>query len=88
MYNYQTERTKIFTEEGQEDFLRIRDHVQGLLRKAGAFTMARAFDARCSGDTWTQIACVDRLVELGEIREVKQPNYIAGQDRIFVKGGE
>jgi hypothetical protein len=31
------------------------------------------------------LACVDRLVELGEIREVTQPNTVAGQDRIFTK---
>jgi hypothetical protein len=36
------------------------------------------------GDSWQRIACVDRLVELGEIREITNPNEVAGQHRIFV----
>jgi hypothetical protein len=27
---------------------------------------------------------VDRLVELGEIREITEPNKVAGQNRVFV----
>jgi hypothetical protein len=33
------------------------------------------------------MACVDRLVELGEIREIT-PRHTAGQDRIFVSAKE
>jgi len=35
-----------------------------------------------AGDSWTMLACIDRLVELGELWEVvSQP--VAGQHRIF-----
>lgn len=40
-----------------------------------------------SGDSWLLLACVDRLVELGELREIPQ-THTAGQDRIFVKTKE
>lgn len=38
-----------------------------------------------AGESWVRMAMVDRLVELGEIREVKQEGYVAGQRRIFTK---
>jgi hypothetical protein len=37
------------------------------------------------GDTWDMLACMDRLVELGEIREVTMNGDVAGQHRVFVK---
>jgi hypothetical protein len=46
-----------------------------------------AFGADVTGCTWFMMACVDRLVELGEIKEVLRDN-IAGQYRIFVKPKE
>ena len=36
-----------------------------------------------SGDSWTMLACLDRMVELGEIREIRQ-GHVVGQCRIFV----
>ena len=38
----------------------------------------------CVGsDSWMMLACVDRLVELKEIREVTG-NNVAGQHRVFM----
>lgn len=88
MYEYETEKKAIFTEEGQVMFLRIRDHVQRCIKLSGAVSMGNAMSATgVGGDTWTRMACVDRLVELGEIREVAQQEC-AGQNRVFVKTGE
>ena len=81
VYNYEEEKEKIFTERGQRAFLRVRDHVNNLLEKAGAFRMDKAMI--CGGDAWEQMAYVDRLVELGEIREVTE--NVWGQDRIFTR---
>jgi len=66
MYNYQKERSKIFTEDGQIIFLEIRDKVQRLLKQSGAVMMENAIGGAL-GDTWLHLACVDRLVELGEL---------------------
>lgn len=39
-----------------------------------------------SGDSWFLMACVDRLVELGEIREITK--HAPGQCRVFVPKGK
>lgn len=81
MYNYQTQRANLFTESGQVMFLKIRDKVHQLLQTAGAFRMDKAISG-CTGEGWNMLACVDRLIELGEIKEVTKGD-VAGQDRIF-----
>lgn len=87
MYDYKEIKPNIFTEEGQVMFLTIRDNVNKLLEKAGAVSMFSAF-SECTGDSWQMMACVDRLVELGEIKEVPRGEDCPGQYRIFVKPGE
>jgi hypothetical protein len=87
MYNYQEQKKNIFTEQEQVLFLKIRDNVHNLLAKSGAVTMGCAIRGCGGGDSWDMLACVDRLVELGEIREIPQ-NNVAGQNRIFVSTGE
>ena len=82
-YNYYAERNQIFTEENQRDFLIVRDHVRKLLGLSGAVRMLEAaFGCQLSGSSWTIMAYVDRLVELGEIREITKD--VVGQDRVFV----
>ena len=82
MYDYQNLKPELFTEAEQKTFLAIRDYVHTQLESAGAITMGKAINA-CTGDSWILMAHVDRLVELGEIREIPQ-YYIRAQDRIFV----
>lgn len=67
-------------------FLRIRDHIGTLLKTAGAFKLGEAI-ANATGDSWTMLACVDRLEELGEIRRVG-PAYpdVGTSDQVYVKG--
>lgn len=85
-YRYENERPKLFTEEGQRDFLKVRDEVDRLLRLAGAVQMGKLLGI-VSGDSWVALARIDRLVELGELREVTGSN-VAGQDRVFVRATE
>lgn len=82
MYKYELERPRIFTEDGQREFLKIRDQVKMLLAKSGAVRQQEA-TRNISGDSWFQLACIDRLVELGEIREITS-EAVAGQHRVFV----
>lgn len=82
MYNYQTEKSKIFTEDGQKTFLKIREKVHHLLKQSGAVMMQNAIN-EVTGDNWLHMACVDRLVELKEIREITKENVV-GQHRVFV----
>ena len=82
MYVYRDERPHLFTDEGQKLFLKIRDNTKRLLREAGAVRMQEAMSAG-SGDSWSMMACVDRMVELGEIRELTGAPC-CGQDRVFI----
>lgn len=82
-YDYQAERVAIFTEDGQRMFLSIRDRVKRLLDASGAVRMQEAISGE-TGSSWEMLACVDRLVELGELREISQQGC-AGQFRVFVR---
>lgn len=84
MYQYSKEREKLFTDDGQRNFLRIRDKVQGLLKTAGAFR-AEVVVQTGGMDSFEAMACIDRLVELEEIREVTKGQDVAGQHRVFVE---
>lgn len=82
MYDYQAQRAALFTDEGQRRFLAVRDRVARLLALAGAVRMQEA-TAKTGGESWEALACMDRMVELGEIREITGPD-VAGQHRVFV----
>jgi hypothetical protein len=79
-YQYDDLRPQIFTDEGQREFLKVRDHVHKLLKLTGAI---RAQEAMGDGESWVQMSYLDRLVELGEIREILQKDLVF-QKRIFV----
>jgi hypothetical protein len=78
-YDYQIQRPFVFTEEGQVMFLAIRDKAQKLLKQSGAVMAGHLFT---TGDVWNMFACIDRLVELGELQEIQYP--CTGQTRIFI----
>lgn len=70
-YSYEVQKKELFTDEGQKLFLKIRDRVGELIETAGAFRQQEAF-LGMTGSSWDMIACIDRLVELGEIVEIKR----------------
>ncbi len=80
MYLYESEKKNLFTERGQVTFLKIRDRAHKLLAEAGAFRQQEV-TAGCSGDSFLLHACVDRLVELGEIVEI--PRQCWGQYKVY-----
>ena len=82
-YLYEAMRSHVFTEGGQIMFLKIRDKTSSLLEEAGAAMMENMISGN-TGDSWLMLACVDRMVELGGIREVTGPD-VAGQHRVFVR---
>jgi len=82
-YDYKTERPNVFTEEGQRMFLKIRDRAKELIRMAGCARSQEMMSGVC-GSSWTMLACIDRLVELGEIVEIlPDGKEQMGQYRIF-----
>jgi hypothetical protein len=81
-YDYTAEKPRLFTDQGQRVFLQIRDRAHKLLEEAGAFREDRVERGVSTPDSWFAIACLDRLVELGELKELTGP-MAAGQDRVF-----
>lgn len=81
-YAYENEKPELFTKSGQVMFLKIRDNVKRLLALSGAVRMQEAVSGN-TGSVWGMFACVDRLVELHEIREITNGS-VPGQYRIFV----
>jgi hypothetical protein len=81
-YDYARERPKIFTEDGQVMFLKMRDNAKRLIKLSGAATANNIMHG-VTGDSWGMLACIDRLVELKEILEVPNTLSRAGQHRIF-----
>ncbi len=84
MYDYNSERKFIFTEEGQDTLQKIRSNISKNIKNAGCIRMTEAIHGT-SGEMWSIMACVDFLVEKGEILEVKQAARPAGQHRIFIE---
>jgi len=82
-YSYEDEKGQVFKEENQSLFLLIRAEAHKLIDVAGCAKMLKIISGT-SGDSWTMLACVDRLVELNEIIEVYY-GHCSGQDRIFTK---
>lgn len=84
MYNYQEEKKELFTEKGQVLFLAVRDRVQYLLKTSGAFRLGVGIsDLRVTGSSWQLVACIDRLVELGEIVECPNPYTSVTQFKVY-----
>ena len=72
-YDYQQERQKILTDEGQKALLRMNREATQLLDVRPVFWLEELLrKASLPGDAWFQLALVDRLVELGQFREVKR----------------
>lgn len=83
-YVYQNYRHTVFSEEGSIMLLKIRDAAKDHIAKAGAVRCDKLLNAAGAGDTWSMLACVDRLVEMGDMIEIPQARC-AGQHRIFTK---
>ena len=84
MYEYENEREKLFTDQGQRLFLKIRGNALALIDKAGAARMSEIISVAV-GNSWEMLACVDRMVELGELKELTDKNKVVGQYRVFVR---
>jgi hypothetical protein len=89
-YVYEQERSALFTDDGQRMFIKFRDAAKELLKEAGAFRMQELMNkSHCGGSSFTMVACVDRLVELGEVVELTPHPKVfeVGQNRVFTDGG-
>jgi hypothetical protein len=84
MYDYTSERPWLFTDEGQRVFIAFRDVALKKLSDTGACTIGSALSwIRGAPDSWKQLACIDRMVELGDVRKVERPGH-ATQSQVLV----
>jgi hypothetical protein len=83
MYDYATERPKIFTEAGAEMLEAIRRNVRRAINLAGAVRVQEAMRG-VMGDSWEQLACIDYLAERGEIKVVDRCEVT--QYQVYVAG--
>jgi hypothetical protein len=86
-YMYEKQKRYVFTDEGHRTFLKVRDAAVRLYALAGAVSCGKLMHAAGSGDTWDQLACIDRLVELGELRRVTPVGSCSTLDEVFVRTG-
>lgn len=84
-YSYETEKPRILTKEGQKLLQRIRAKAETCLETAGCARMQEIISGN-TGDSWLMCACVDFMVEMGELEEVEQTRPVMGQHRIFIEG--
>jgi len=80
MYNYEVQKQIVFTDEGQRMLLKVRDNMYKHCRDSGAVGFWQAVDG-ITGDSWDMLACVDRLIELGEFECIYDKGR--SQDRIY-----
>lgn len=68
-YDYAAEKAKIFTETGQVTFLKIRDWLTKHLAITGCARVDEIIrHSGATDDSFTMLACIDRLIELQEFR--------------------
>ena len=82
-YKYEEERPAIFSHDGIKMLLTIYDRINGSLRSTGACTIGHAISSVRSGNSFTMLACIDYLVEIGKVKKVEIP-YRMTQDYILV----
>lgn len=82
-YNYEEIRPELFTEDGVELLMRMRDHSTKLLFQAGAYTFEKV-TRTIKGDTWLMLAALDYMVERKEIRMVYEPSNT--MNRVYTRG--
>jgi len=82
-YNYEEMREELFTEDGVDLLMQMRDHSTTLLFKAGAFSFEKVVRT-VSGDTWLMMAALDYMIERKEIKKVYEPCNT--KNHVYTKG--
>ena len=67
MYKYEEMKKEVFTEDGYKTIVKIKRNIQN----RECFNTTELIK-NCSGDSWVMLACVDWLVESGEIELVSE----------------
>ncbi len=80
-YVYAAEKVRLFTDEGSRDFIANRDIAMRMVGETGAFRVLEFLGKSKGSDTWFRIACLDRMVEMGDL--VKLPRDCWQQYEVY-----
>jgi len=85
-YDYQREKGYTLTDEGSKEVIKLKNYIDNIIDKSGVMTAEACMEGCNCGTNWQQLACIDRLVEIGELFEVNLGyEELMGQARIFAK---
>lgn len=76
-YRYESEKYRLFTEDGVKDLMGIKDAAMGLIETAGAFRAVELLEKTSHPDTFFFCAALDYLVEKGHLIELTRPNCMS-----------
>ena len=82
-YDYHKEREYVFTPAGVDTVLKLYENIFNRARNTGCVTVEKAMSG-LTGDSWSNLACVDFLIETKRIREVADP-LIPGRSHAILK---
>ena len=85
-YNYNEQKHELFTEDGIDILMKVKENINTKCDVAGAVMLNKLLDG-VTGDTFTMLAAIDYLIEKGELREVTPPDT-RGQERVYVRVAE
>lgn len=87
-YDYRKQKPVLLTDEGFKVLLGVRDKARELMPKAGVATVGAMLDGQLkyvgACDSWTGLAAIDWLVELGDLIPVSSTGNT--QDHVYRAG--
>jgi len=84
IYNYEEYKPNLLDKEELRHFLKVRDIVKDEIDSVGMMVMGAVMIRAC-GDILKTMACVEMLVEIGEIIETTQKSETWAQEREFIR---
>ena len=84
MYRYEEEKHKLWTDEGLDMIIKVREEAHRLFKIAGCATLENLIRG-CTGDSFTMLAVVDWLEEKKTIRRIYQDG-VSTQRQIYTWG--
>lgn len=86
-YIYSKHRQFTFTDEGQRLLLKTRDFAFRMIEQAGCVQAEKLLGQMMGGSSWDHMAVIDRLVELQDLREVRQAEDHVWQHKVYIRRG-
>ncbi len=87
MYDYEAEKQDLLTPAGVKQLMKVRDKARFILTIKSRASMVELIEGML-GSSWTNMACIDLLLEIEELREIRTPPGTPQSQREFVWIGD